>query len=151
VAYYQPTWNLNGSLSTSRSIVFPNSASSTINANISGREGEEFLPPHATISRTGMLVKSSGPFILPTDISNEKIKVQGVTKRIKRGTFKKDNSPMIFRSYLTFVQANNPEKIFSTDHTFYVSQLLETLVGPAVIWDKPTKPGDTFFVSGIIK
>lgn len=146
--YYQPAWNIDGSMITSTTQFFPNTNNSTIQANITGKEGLEFLPPHASIERVGMVVKAGGAFELPADAAQEKIVVQGFAKKIKKETYKKDSSPMSFRSFLTFVNSNNPDKIFTTDHGFYVSELMQTLIGPAVIWNKPEKPGDTFVVTG---
>jgi hypothetical protein len=145
--YYQPTWNISGDLSTSKGVL-PRSTSSTIDARISGNEGEEFIPPHAAISRKGMFIKPGKSFSLPQEISQEKIKVKDVSVKIARGSFTKENSPIVFRSYLTFAPINNPEKIFTTDHSFFISEVVQTMAGPSIIWAEPGKPGNSFFVTG---
>jgi hypothetical protein len=146
IAYYQPDWNINGSISTSPGIL--TTSSSTLQANVTGREGLEFLPPHSFISRKGSVIKNNNDFFaMPADVVNEKIKVQGFSKKMVKGFFTKENSPFVFRNYLTFIYVGNSEKIFSVDHSFYVSQLLETYAGPELLWPDSQKPGNTFFLS----
>jgi hypothetical protein len=84
---------------------------------------------------------------MPADVVNEKIKVQGFSKKMVKGFFTKENWPFVFRNYLTFIYVGNSEKIFSVDPSFYVSQLLETYAGPESLWPDTKKPGNTFFLS----
>ena len=60
IAYYQPDWNINGSISTTPGIL--TTSSSTLQANVTGREGLEFLPPHSFISRKGRVNKNNNDF-----------------------------------------------------------------------------------------
>lgn len=144
--YYQPDWHINGSVSTSSESL--STSSSLIMANITGQEGLEFLPPHSFISRKGMVIKKSNEFFaMPGDVVKEKMKIQGISKKTVKGSFTKENSPFVFRSYLTFIQLGSSENMFSVDHSFYVSQLLETVAGPDLIWPDPQKPGNTFFLN----
>lgn len=146
-SYYRPEWQINGDVSGYR---WTNYSSGTVAATVSGQEGMEFLPPHTTTTRTAMKVKPNGYFGLPEGVVEEKIKIDGFSKKLIKGTYTKENSPLVFRSYVTFL--TGPEgQGFTTDHSFYVSQVVETVVVPELIWSQEEKPGNAFYIQGVVR
>lgn len=149
IAYYQPVWNINGDITSPIVQTIP--ASQNVKANVTGEEGKEFIPPHSFITKEGDYVYGKRKFfVLPKDAVKKDVKIMGWKKQVTNAFFTKENSPLVFRNYLTFVcNEDGLEKSFSVDHTFYVSGILETSVQPELIWTEPVKPGNSFFISVI--
>lgn len=141
-AYYKPEWQINGH---SGSILFTNATSTTINATVTREEGTEFLPPHTAVTRSAHYIKPNGSFGMPANAVEEKVKIEGISKKLKKGTYTKENSPLIFRSYLTFKSVSDNQS-FAIDHSFYVSEIMETVLSPDLIWSSGQKEGDSFYI-----
>jgi len=124
-------------------------SSATINATVHGQEGIEFIPPHATIQRSGLYIKERLFDTKSVATTRETVKIDASKVKITRASFSKETSPMLFRCYLTFVIPGAPGIIFATEHSFYVSELLQTVTQPQYLIPEKNKAGDKFFVTGI--
>jgi hypothetical protein len=74
-------------------------------------------------------------------MTEKKIKTSVGTKKILKAHFDQSNSPIRFRSYLTFLLEGS--KQFSMDHSFYVSDLIETDTPPGNL---KVNSGDKFYI-----
>lgn len=105
-----------------------------INATAQFSKNESFIPPHAKVSRTVYVLNT----IKPTPVDKSKFekdvmnKVNGSAVYTKNARFSKEESPLQFRSHLTFFTVNNEQrKSFAHENSFYVSAITKTAVNPA--------------------
>jgi len=104
------------------------SRSGTLAATASLPENDSFIPPHSTIERT--LLKLSDTLIsLPKGKFNQvqMYSLDGeIVYSVKSATFTREDSPLVFRSYLTFYTEKGKEaKVFPIQQEFYLSQLVQ--------------------------
>lgn len=146
VPFYIPVTQIDGTIT--RSQVVRNTGS--ITATIQQREGLEFIPPRSAIQRSGLYIKKRLFDIKSAVTSKEIVKAEtGGKVKINRTSFSKDNSPMLFRCYLTFVVPGTVETVFAMEHSFYVAELLQSASQPQYVISDKRKAGDQFFVSGL--
>jgi hypothetical protein len=65
--------------------------------------------------------------------------------QLKTASFTRESSPLLFRTYLTFISADSSRKEMTRQHSFYVSEIRQTTVNPANFGYEAK--GDQFFVS----
>ncbi len=144
ISFYQPDLKVTGDISRLSGL---RTANSSINAVVQRQEGVEFIPPRATIFRSGLFVAKSFLNVESTSRPGKKVKAQGDFKKEASAiSFSKENSPIILRGYLTFDLPEKGEQIFSIEHTFYVSELVETVATPQYILPDKGKAGNKFFI-----
>ena len=140
--FYQPNQRVTGEIgNTSGSY-----SGQTINATIQQQEGMEFIPPHSVIYRSGHGVAHNFFNIKSFKATTGKVNVKGFAEEIKKVSFAKDNSPLKFRSYLTLVVEGKTSEVFSVEHSFYLSEVLETKAEPAYVWPENSRKGNKFFL-----
>ena len=120
-------------------------------------EDRTFIPPHSEIEKSVASVKQlfvTAPdsvfrvsTLLPLektgDISNADIK-------IKLADFTKESSPLIFKSYLTFVLEKQPStQLFTSVDEFYVSNIVKTSVKPKFYNNYIRESGNIFYSSKV--
>lgn len=125
LVYYDPRLRIRGNIRTpvNQDPMFDKSQS--LSATVQRDEAKGFIPPQSKITERGYHLVRSGR--MSTDSMNmvqEKLN-SGYTKlNIKKGTFTKSDSPIVFRSYLTFLSANNETQVFTITNSFYVSEVV---------------------------
>jgi hypothetical protein len=147
LSFYNPDLQINGSIA--RSIVQPRGSGASLDATVHAQEGVEFLPPHASITRSGLYITKR---LLDTrSLATSKEVIRGTMSKVNlySASFSKNNSPMLFRCYLSFVVPASGEAIFATEHSFYVIELKEGVAQPQYVIPERNKAGDKFFVSGL--
>ena len=146
-SYYSPDFKVNGTIN-GYSLNWANGFSnqnSNINANINAQEGMEFIPPLAYITKKTLEV--SDLLYNRTDTSMKKyIMLENFEEyRTRRKTFTQENTPLLFRSYLTVVFVGN-EKETSIEHTFYINEIIQNHTSPQNFIGSVTGRADTYFV-----
>jgi len=135
LSYYDPNQPFRGHIATSTSLYL---GTATTSGNVSGQlqSGEqlEFIPPSSYIESRPLdfSIRSAYQF---ADENAKKVQIEYPDHRViyKRLAFEQDNSPVQFRSYLTFRAGKaGVQKEFSMEHRFYISE----------IWKSATTPGD---------
>src|SRR5688572_2163988 len=127
IVYFSPALRVNGNIKTSLIQTDPTERASTFSATVKREESREFIPPQSKIVQTGYYVAQNGLNTKSVEFTEEQLEIQGLASkyRIKKASFTKSNSPLIFRSYLTFISGNNETGIFSVSNSFYVSEVLQ--------------------------
>ena len=145
-SFYNPDLRVEGSIA--RSIVQRTAGSeSSLNATIRGQEGVEFLPPQSSIVRSGLYIKKG---LLDTrSVTTRKEVIAKTGTKVTKASFSKANSPILFRCYLTFVVPGSGQAIFAAEHSFYVTELTESMAQRQYVIPDDTKAGDRFFVAGL--
>lgn len=148
ISYYSPSYALNGSIS-GYSIQWNNTASqsASVNAAITGSEGIEFIPPHAYITKKPAEVQDN-LFEITADSSFIKAALveDGIRYNYRMKKFTEENSPLVFRSYLTIL-SGDILKDTSIENTFYIKELKQAYSSPQNFIPGLSKRGDTYFVN----
>jgi hypothetical protein len=143
-SFYNPDLQIEGNIV--RPVIQRNSASS-LDATIRKQEGVEFLPPQSSILRSGLYIKKG---LLDTrSVTTRKEVIAKTGTKVTKASFSKANSPILFRCYLTFVVPGSGQAIFATEHSFYVTELTESMAQRQYVIPDDTKAGDKFFVTGL--
>jgi hypothetical protein len=89
----------------------------------------EYIPPATSLNRVCGAV--SGQFINTETykMRREKVNVKGFSRKIRRVSLEKNESPVVFRVYLTLGVEKGEDPVI-VDRSFYVSELIATKVSP---------------------
>ena len=126
-------------------------SSSDINANVKLSKNESFLPPHSKAGRTIYVLNQIG--INKIEKSSFKRLIQddadGMNKiYTKTADFSVENSPLIFKSYLTLsTLKNNQPQYFHFQHDFFVSNVTKLNLDPKNIEEYKKYPGNVIILS----
>lgn len=109
-----------------------------------------FLPPHAQIANVPLNLISSNFVVPESSMHKEQATLydngSNVKTNIKAADFTKENSPLIFRSYLTlYTQNGNEIKPVAYQHEFYVSKVVYTQTEPGLFPQYQAQRGDYFY------
>jgi hypothetical protein len=119
---------------------------SNTTGTLSKEEQTSFIPPNSFISVNPITAKNLF-FKVHGATPNQKIAVSRLNSGAKgeKYSYTKENSPMKFRSFLTFSTTQNGASPFYFDDEFWVSEIVSTYVAPSnlIDQDKPTQ----FFLS----
>ncbi|BAV09942.1 hypothetical protein FLA_5995 [Filimonas lacunae] len=127
---------------------------STSNGNINGTitlpQYSDFIPPHSFVKRTPLQLMDVFVNSIP-DTAFKKVKLPTnqtdvPTVKGKSVSFTKENTPLVFNSYLTIV-SNNSDKKVSYQQQFYIAEIINTNTNPDNIALYDLKSGDRFYVS----
>lgn len=142
LSFYQPDLKIDGDVNSTRSITFRGTTNSSIDAVVRRPQSMEFIPPHSSITRSGLQLARK-PVVQPAQQPH-----RGAGKPLTvKSSFSKENSPMIVRSYLTFTIPGRGELTFPVEHSFYVSELVQTTAAPGYILPAKEKAGNRFYLS----
>lgn len=116
----------------------------TISGTISKSERVSFIPPQSYISATPLWLKNSF-FNLKNEQNHTRVNLyttDGVVKA-NRYSFEVLESPLAFRSFLTVSFSEDFSNPVYLDHTFWVSDIIESAVGPQRL---PHRKSDQFYI-----
>ena len=105
--------------------------SSTSSASISSTVTVEritFIPPSSNYSRSQFYILPINFFKLNTKTEFDEVPRKDNPKKktkVYKATFAKENSPLVFRNFLTFSFSEDFESEFYVDNEFYIEQVLE--------------------------
>ena len=150
-SYYLPDKQISGSTSSAE-LKWGNGISTQsgyVQALLKGQEGMDFIPPYSMIERSSLFILKG--FL--NDIPEGRLKKNHVdgdnTLPSVRGIdFSREESPVIFRSYLTFSTSFEPLVEFNMEHSFYVSQILLSSINPSN-FPSVQNQGNRFYTSRV--
>jgi hypothetical protein len=91
----------------------------------------DFLPPHAYVTKELIGITNQALESLPDSIfSRKSLQSMEGYSQVKLASFTADNSPLVFKSYLTLMVGDTLAKPMSCQHRFYVSELVKTDLPP---------------------
>jgi hypothetical protein len=106
-----------------------------------------FIPPHSSIETTTLFLNTPLFKSLSDSLYNEKelLNSDSGPIKVKARNFTKNNSPVVFRSYLTlFSKENETVKPFAFDKEFYISKSVKSIVRPQNLVEYSNKNSDVF-------
>lgn len=160
-SFYNPDARLNGQIHTDTNALGRRvSGSSSVyvadmNGTVHLNETSQFIPSHAQINAELFVLKLDTLKNLPENLAKrDTIRVSNsipisYRQRIpfRKISFEKDNSPLSFRSYLTFrVGKGSSENEFSLEHKFYVSEVWKIAAGLKEMPETITSRGDMIYL-----
>jgi hypothetical protein len=110
----------------------------------------DFIPPRAIINKNPMYVTNGFNGGIP-DSAFQKLKypvAEGITVKIKKATFTEATSPLRFRSFITYMIGEPGTKPFAFEHSFFVSEVINTGSGPIEMSVNSSNRGDQFYSIG---
>jgi hypothetical protein len=122
-------------------------SSGNIHATATLPAGVMFIPAGSFIAQSTLVITDKNFEDIPDDqFRKERYTADDMTEhRIKTADFTKEASPLSFRTYLTLMTDDDDRKEFVQQHSFYISQVKQTLAGPGTI--DFSNAGDQFYVS----
>jgi hypothetical protein len=129
IAYYSPNLRVNGFIKDSQWYNRSVDRTSSFGATVYRDQAKEFIPPLSKILQSGYFVTNGKGFIVDSMKQKpveEKITVNGMRTKIRKVNFDKSNSPVVFRSYLTFLAGSDESRVFTFSNSFYISQLVDS-------------------------
>jgi hypothetical protein len=152
-SYYKPNAELSGrvdgTVTATGSGVGTAVSTSDVNGTVYMSESSQFIPARAEIA------KEMAVFRLDTLQNLPEMQARKDTIRVsysesipyRKMSFDKDQSPLTFRSYLTFrIGQAGQEKEFSREHEFYVSEVWKIRYQPQELPSTITSRGDMIYL-----
>lgn len=104
---------------------------SSTNGSVIRDKAISFVAPKSSITVTRAHIKKGHLAIRhSSSMKNIRVPVQGKMRRMKRYNFDQQDSPLSFRSYLTFSRDATMQNSTSVDHFFWVDGIVETPFHP---------------------
>jgi len=126
---------IGGSFESSKDPLFSNLnyRTGTLDASATLPEESSFIPPHAMIDK--VLLNVTDNFLSVSDDMFQKrlaySKKGDESFYVKSAAFTKDNSPLVFRSYLTiYIDKGKESKMIPSQQEFYISESIQTARSP---------------------
>ena len=126
-------------------------SSSQVNADLNATanlpEGITFIPPHSQVQKNFMSIFKVDNELADTLFRKDQLPtLSGYSVRALTASFTKESSPLIFRSYLTFVIDNQAsQQVITSEKEFYISKVITSTLPPDEHLDYQTKPGDLYY------
>jgi len=149
ISYKPGKATLSGSVSAS-SWQWSNTSSITggFSGDISLPEQLDFIPPQSYITKRPMAVTNRFFTNLPDSVYQTIaiVVADGSVSRVKRALFEEAGSPLRFRSYLTFLDGESPDRQVVYQHSFYIAEIVNTGLHPNNFRNIYYKDGNRFYV-----
>ena len=126
------------------------SVESKMNGTVQNQKQITFIPPNSSVET---IIKSFDPNFfknLPDSVyrDHDFLSTTAGSVKVKVGNFDYSNSPLSFRTYLTFyTQDGLKTNIISFDRQFYVSRSVTTFTNPQNVLDYSSNTADVFYNS----
>lgn len=120
-----------------------------INANASLPATVDFMPPKTILTKNPLAISNNFIDTIP-DIAFQRQKypvAEGMTVLVKKAIFTEDTSPLRFRSFMTFMVGEATAKPQSIEHSFYVSEIMNSGQGPQNIMANYEQRGNQYYTS----
>jgi hypothetical protein len=151
VSYFNPGLRIDGTIN-SQSIQLTNQVANgeaIIGADIQAQPGNSFIPPHTYTQNTFIYLVSFADLRIPVEqMKREKLQIGELKRNIWKVNFSETNTPLFFKSYVTFMLGDTNEKYFFMQHDFYIASSAKTSLNPEGFYGGKT-PGDTFFTKNL--
>jgi hypothetical protein len=120
-----------------------------LTGTVSVPPGMEFIPPQTKITRSTVYLNQTGGStraIMPDTVKKQIYTfTDGAEESYHQVTYNETQSPVRWKSYLTFVIGSGSGTEFTLSNTFYVGNAIETRYAPAM-FKLYHEPGDQFYV-----
>jgi hypothetical protein len=120
-----------------------------LTGTVSVPPGTEFIPPQTKITRSTVYLNQTGGStrtIMPDTVKKQRYTLpDGAVESYFQVSYAETQSPVRWKSYLTFVTGSGSGTEFTVSHTFYVGTVMETHYAPAM-FKLYHEPGDQFYV-----
>jgi len=128
-----------------RGLVF---ASGNLNGIAGLPLGVDFIPPHSYLSRSPMGLTNQFVTDVPDSIyGRKKVPREGGSPvSVKHASFTPGSSPLQFSSYLTLMFGEKSASPVAFEHSFYISEIYSTGLGPTDFWYGNSFRGDQYCV-----
>ncbi|WP_207513199.1 hypothetical protein [Longitalea luteola] len=109
----------------------------------------DFIPPTAFLTKNPLVITNRYIDSIPeTAFKRTKYApVEGLSVTVNRAAFTKETSPLRFRSFLTYMVGEPTARPQSIEHSFYVSEMMNTFTGPGTMLINKDRLGNQFYVS----
>ena len=121
----------------------------SLNGSILINEPIQFIPPSAYVYKVPLALPVEQLQNLPEQAFQKQkfMLAEDVYTTYSKMEFKKDSSPLKFRSYLTLrIGQTGSQKEFTVEHNFYISEVWKTSSGPDNFPEKMINRGDRFYL-----
>jgi hypothetical protein len=106
----------------------------------------EFIPPRAVSNKNPMYLSGFNGRIPDTAFHKLNYPVaDGGTVKVKKATFTETTSPLRFRSFITYMIGEPGTKPIAFEHSFYVSEIMNTGSGPIEMSVNSSNRGDQYY------
>ena len=113
-------------------------------------EGTTYIPPRSQAQKKFTSVFQFNTNLADTMFKDDYLKNETTSgTRVKAATanFTRANSPLVFRSYLTFIiDKQTVREAVIAEKEFYIFKVLKTSLPPDQYLDYQVKPGDLFYI-----
>jgi hypothetical protein len=109
----------------------------------------DFIPPRAIINKTTICITSGYNERIPdADFPKSKYPVlNGFTVNVKKAAFTEATSPLRFRSFITYAIGESGAKLFTFEHSFFVSEVMSSGNSPEMMFINIGSRGDQYYSS----
>ena len=107
----------------------------------------DFIPPKASINKTTINISGGYNLYIP-DADFQKVKypvVDGFTVNVKKAAFTEDNSPLRFRSFISYSVGESGTKLYTFEHSFFASEVLSSGSSPEMLFMNVGSRGDQYY------
>lgn len=124
-------------------------SSGHIHANASLPPSVDFMPPRTFLTKNPLAINNQKIDTIPDTIFHRIrfVPVEGLTVSAKRASFTEETSPLRFRSFLTYMVGEASAKPQSIEHSFYVSEIMNTGTAPSSMMLNSDYRGNQFYTS----
>lgn len=129
VAFFDPQISFNGEIERNRYAI-----NQDITGTVTPPESLDFIPPRSGITKQRKYVRARF-----TELAGQSQEIRTYRQKLKLQKFTNENSPLVFRIYLTLVSGGNS---FYIDNRFFASEIVEARAP----LDVPVNTGDRFFI-----
>jgi hypothetical protein len=148
ISYFNPNVRIDGTIS-SQSIQLTNQVvdgQAIISADLRTQQGSTFIPPQTYTQNTYVYLTSFvDPRIPIKQMKREKLQIKQFKYHLWKADFSETNTPLFFKSYLTFMLGDNNGQYFSKQHNFYIASSTKTSLNPEDLYNNKI-PGNTFVI-----
>jgi hypothetical protein len=109
----------------------------------------DFIPPRASINKTTICISEGYNEHIP-DADFPKVKypvVEGFTVNVKKAAFTEETSPLRFRSFITYTIGESGSKLYTFEHSFFVSEVMSSGSSPEMLFMNVGSRGDQYYSS----
>lgn len=108
----------------------------------------DFIPPRASINKTTICITNGNERIPDADFPKSKYPVvNGFTANVKKAAFTEETSPLHFRSFITYTIGESGSKLYTFEHSFFVSEVMSSGSSPEMLFMNVGSRGDQYYSS----
>jgi hypothetical protein len=151
-SYFDPNVTLSGNGNTVGYHIgrIVTASSTQFSASFALPEGLDFIPPGTGISKDLPYIARSGDLVTFVSDSLPQEKISGpdgvYQAKYQRVRYDEKESPIKFKSYMTFTLGTQTSPEFAETHSFYVGEVLQTGASPDLFTLYHSTDGDNAFV-----